>query len=79
VSPQVVRARRSRAVPRAHTGSRTGTEVAQVYLSLPRWTGEPPKRLVGWERVTLARGKLSAGRSAGDIEDTDLVLLSDAA
>jgi beta-glucosidase len=53
--------------------------VAQVYLSLPRWTGEPPKRLVGWERVTLAPGKLSVGRSAGDIEDTDLVLLSDAA
>jgi beta-glucosidase len=37
-----------------NTGSRTGTEVAQVHLSLPGWTGEPPKRLVGWERVTLA-------------------------
>ena len=90
-----------------NTGSRTGTEVAQVYLSLPGWTGEPPKRLVGWERVTLAPGKsrtveieidpdepdhpfsywsgrwripsglskVSAGRSAGEIEDTELVLV----
>jgi len=93
-----------------NTGSRTGTEVAQVYLSLPSWTGEPPKRLVGWERVTLAPGrsrtveveidpdspdhpfsywsprrerwrigagiyKVSVGRSAGDIEDSELALV----
>jgi len=34
-------------------GQRTGTEVAQVYLSLPAGLGEPPRRLVGWARVTL--------------------------
>src|SRR5688500_648776 len=109
VDPQIVRAGRSiRARFRVtNTGSRTGTEVAQVYLSLPSWTGEPPKRLVGWERVTLAPGrsrtveveidpdepdhpfsywsggwripsglfKVSVGRSAGDIEDSDPVLI----
>jgi beta-glucosidase len=59
VSPQALRAGRPiRASFRiTNTGSRPGTETAQVYLSLPSWTGEPPKRLVGWERVTLAAGK----------------------
>jgi beta-glucosidase len=93
-----------------NTGSRTGTEIAQVYLSLPSYTGEPPKRLVGWERITLAPGKsstvsleidpdepdhpfsywsprferwripsgffkVSVGRSAGDLEDSEGVLV----
>lgn len=40
-----------------NTGSVAGTEVAQVYLSLPAGLGEPPKRLVGWERVTLQPGE----------------------
>src|SRR5262249_34627450 len=40
-----------------NTGSRAGTEVAQIYASLPAGTGEPPKRLVGWSRVSLARGE----------------------
>jgi beta-glucosidase len=40
-----------------NTGSFTGTEVAQVYLSLPSEAGEPPKRLVGWARVTLEPGQ----------------------
>jgi len=40
-----------------NTGSVAGTEVAQVYLSLPAETGEPPKRLVGWARVTLEPGE----------------------
>lgn len=39
-----------------NTGHRTGTETAQVYLGLPARTGEPPKRLVGFEQVTLAPG-----------------------
>jgi len=34
-------------------GRRTGTEIAQVYLSLPGGLDEPPKRLVGWARITL--------------------------
>ena len=40
-----------------NTGSRTGTEIAQVYLSLPAGLGEPPKRLVGWAKVTLEPGR----------------------
>ena len=41
-----------------NTGSRTGTEVAQVYALLPASTGEDNyKRLVGWDRVTLAPGE----------------------
>lgn len=40
-----------------NTGSVVGSEIAQVYLSLPAETGEPPKRLVGWERVTLEPGE----------------------
>jgi beta-glucosidase len=40
-----------------NTGNRTGTQVEQVYLTLPASSGEPPKRLVGFTRVTLARGQ----------------------
>jgi beta-glucosidase len=39
-----------------NTGNRAGTEIAEVYASLPAATEEPPKRLVGWERVTLEPG-----------------------
>ena len=37
-----------------NTGSRAGTEIAQVYAALPDSAGEPPKRLIGWARVALA-------------------------
>jgi beta-glucosidase len=37
-----------------NTGNRDGAQVEQVYLTLPASSGEPPKRLVGWSRVTLA-------------------------
>jgi beta-glucosidase len=40
-----------------NTGKRGGTEIAQVYASLPAGTSEPPKRLVGWDRVELAPGQ----------------------
>ncbi|HTT17383.1 MAG TPA: glycoside hydrolase family 3 C-terminal domain-containing protein [Candidatus Sulfotelmatobacter sp.] len=40
-----------------NTGSRAGTEIAQVYSSLPEAAGEPPKRLVGWSRVELGPGE----------------------
>ncbi len=40
-----------------NTGKRAGEEVAQVYASLPGTTGEPPKRLIGWDRVELAPGQ----------------------
>jgi beta-glucosidase len=36
-----------------NTGLLPGAEVAQVYLGLPASTGEPPKRLVGWTKVSL--------------------------
>jgi beta-glucosidase len=40
----------------ANTGAVAGAEVAQVYLGLPASTGEPPKRLVGWQKVLLQPG-----------------------
>jgi beta-glucosidase len=40
-----------------NTGTQAGVEVAQVYASLPASAQEPPKRLVGWSRVTLAAGE----------------------
>ena len=39
-----------------NTGSVPGAEVAQVYVGLPASTGEPPKRLVGWQKVLLQPG-----------------------
>ena len=38
-------------------GSRAATDVAQVYAGFPAAVGEPPRRLVGWVRVTLAPGE----------------------
>ena len=40
-----------------NTGSRAGEETAQVYLTMPTSTGEPPKRLIGWSKVALAPGE----------------------
>jgi beta-glucosidase len=40
-----------------NTGKRAGQEVAQVYLSLPASAQEPPKRLIGWEKVALQAGE----------------------
>lgn len=39
-----------------NTGNRPGAEVAQVYAALPAGLGEPPKRLVGWQKVALNGG-----------------------
>lgn len=39
-----------------NSGSRPGTEIAEVYASLPTDAGEPPHRLVAWSRVELAPG-----------------------
>ena len=36
-----------------NTGSRAGWEIAEVYAALPAGSGEPPKRLVGWSKVSL--------------------------
>ncbi len=43
-----------------NTGSRAGTEIAQVYATLPSSAGEPFKRLIGWEKVSLAPGESKA-------------------
>jgi beta-glucosidase len=40
-----------------NTGRAAGAEVAQVYVGLPANAGEPPKRLVAWEKVALAAGE----------------------
>jgi beta-glucosidase len=40
-----------------NTGSRTGTDVAQLYLGDPAASGEPPRQLKGFQRVTLAPGQ----------------------
>lgn len=40
-----------------NTGARAGAEIAQVYAELPASAGEPPKRLVGWSKVSLDPGE----------------------
>jgi beta-glucosidase len=40
----------------ANAGAVAGAEVAQVYLGFPASTGEPPKRLVGWQKAPLHAG-----------------------
>ncbi len=40
-----------------NTGRRAGSEIAEVYVSLPQEAGEPPKRLVGWAKVPLNAGE----------------------
>lgn len=40
-----------------NTGERAGSEVPQLYLGFPSAAGEPPKRLVGFDKVTLAPGE----------------------
>ena len=40
-----------------NTGSRAGDEIAQVYAALPASANEPPHRLVGWSRLSLAPGE----------------------
>jgi beta-glucosidase len=40
-----------------NTGERAGAEVAQVYALLPTSAGEPFKRLIGWEKIPLAKGE----------------------
>jgi beta-glucosidase len=39
------------------TGSRAGAEVAQVYVGQPASTGEPPRNLRGFAKVSLAPGQ----------------------
>jgi beta-glucosidase len=46
-----------------------GAEVVQVYLQLPDATGEPPKRLVGWQKVFLQPGAKQSVTI--DVEESD--------
>ncbi|MGK5682752.1 beta-glucosidase family protein [Actinoplanes sp. URMC 104] len=65
-----------------NTGRRTGTEVAQAYASLPPSTGEPPKRLVAFSRVTLAPGQsrtVDLTLSRADLRDLHLLQYFDGA
>jgi beta-glucosidase len=39
-----------------NTGALAGAEVSQIYISLPSSAGEPPKRLVGFQKVSLNPG-----------------------
>ncbi len=40
-----------------NTGQRAGTEIAEVYVQLPKDAGENFRRLAGWQRVELAPGQ----------------------
>jgi beta-glucosidase len=40
-----------------NTGSRAGSDVAQLYLADPSAAGEPPRQLAGYHRVTLGAGQ----------------------
>ena len=40
-----------------NSGTRAGTEIAEVYARLPKDAGESFRRLDGWKRVTLAPGE----------------------
>lgn len=43
-----------------NAGKAAGAEVAQVYVSFPANAGEPPKRLVAWDKMQLAAGESKA-------------------
>ena len=43
-----------------NTGARAGAEIVQVYVSLPPSAGEPPERLVAWEKIQLGPGETKA-------------------
>jgi beta-glucosidase len=40
-----------------NTGSRAGSDVAQLYVSFPPSAGEPPRQLKGFQKVTLSAGQ----------------------
>ncbi len=43
-----------------NVGHVSGTDVVQIYLGMPAATGEPPRKLIGFRRVTLAPGQSQA-------------------
>jgi len=57
-----------------NSGAVAGTETSQVYLTLPRTTGEPGKRLVGYTQVSLKPGKSKSVQITIDPRSADLPL-----
>jgi beta-glucosidase len=53
-----------------NTGTQAGAEVAQVYLGFPSGTGEPPKRLVGWQKVVLQPQQMQSVTISVDANDS---------
>ncbi len=53
-----------------NVGKRAGTDVAQLYLGDPASTGEPPRQLVGFQRVTLGAGRSATLRFTLTPRDT---------
>ena len=54
-----------------NTGEVSGTEIPQLYLSLPAAAGEPSQRLVGFDRVTLKAGQSTTVRLVIDPASTE--------
>ena len=54
-----------------NTGSRAGAEVPQVYLQFPAEAGEPPKRLVAFQKIALAAGEKKIVRLTVDPRATN--------
>jgi beta-glucosidase len=54
-----------------NTGTRAGTATPQLYLTLPSAAGEPGKRLVGFDRVTLRPGQTGRVRLTIDASSPD--------
>jgi beta-glucosidase len=40
-----------------NTGERAGQDIAEIYATLPASAQEPPRRLIGWQKVDLAPGE----------------------
>jgi beta-glucosidase len=54
-----------------NVGPFTGTEVPQIYLTLPNSAGEPSRRLAGFDRVTLEPGATTTVRVVLDPSSID--------
>ncbi len=54
----------------SNVGGRAGSDVAQLYLGDPAATGEPPRQLVGYQRVMLAPGQSTGVRFTVTPRDT---------
>ena len=60
-----------------NTGPRAGSDVAQLYIGDPSSTGEPPRQLEGFDKVTLAPGR--SARVAFTVTPAQLSWWSDSA